>query len=81
MRNPNDASQFAAVLRGSDSGSILTAAEFISRERLCCPFFDMELAVSGADGPTWLRITGGEGVKDFLSGLRLVQSAPTIQSR
>lgn len=40
--------------------------EFMANERLCCPFFHFVLEVSPAQGPIWLRITGGEGVKDFL---------------
>ncbi len=59
----------------SDSESILIAAEFISRERLCCPSFNFELTVSSNDGTTWLRITGEERVKDFLRGLPLVHGA------
>jgi len=38
---------------------------FVGNERLCCPFFHFTLEVSPAQGPIWLRITGGEGVKAF----------------
>lgn len=41
-------------------------AQFIANERLCCPFFSFALEVTPAHGPLWLRITGGEGVKEFL---------------
>lgn len=44
----------------------LRLVEFIANERLCCPFFQFVLEISPAQGPIWLRITGGEGVKDFL---------------
>src|SRR5262245_47395869 len=40
--------------------------EFIANERLCCPFFTFVLEVTPAQGPIWLRVTGGTGVKDFL---------------
>ena len=40
--------------------------QFIANERLCCPFFSFVLEVTPANGPIWLRITGREGVKDFL---------------
>jgi hypothetical protein len=40
--------------------------QFIANERLCCPFFTFVLEVTPAHGPIWLRITGREGVKDFL---------------
>ena len=46
--------------------NILAAAEFISLERLCCSFFRFELAVGQTDEPLWLRITGKDGVKEFL---------------
>jgi len=41
-------------------------AEFITYERLCCPFFDFELAIDREGGPMWLRLKGREGVKDFI---------------
>ena len=40
--------------------------QFIANERLCCPFFTFVLEVTPTNGPIWLRITGREGVKDFL---------------
>ena len=41
-------------------------AEFIVYERLCCPFFDFELAVEREGGPLWLRLKGRQGVKKFI---------------
>ena len=41
-------------------------AHFVANERLCCPFFAFALEVAPAQGPIWLRVTGGEGVKEFL---------------
>ena len=41
-------------------------AAFIANERLCCPFFCFTLEVTPAQGPLWLRLTGGEGVKEFI---------------
>jgi hypothetical protein len=46
--------------------TILAAAEFVTLERLCCPFFRFELSVGGNAEPLWLRLTGEEGVKEFL---------------
>jgi hypothetical protein len=45
---------------------LLTAAEYISRERLCCPFFNFNLELEANGGALWLRMTGREGVKAFL---------------
>jgi len=41
-------------------------AAFIANERLCCPFFSFTLEVTPARGPIWLRVTGGDGVKEFI---------------
>ena len=35
-------------------------------ERLCCPFLTFTLEVSPERGPLLLRLTGAEGVKDFI---------------
>jgi hypothetical protein len=40
--------------------------EFVGRERLCCPFLTFALEVSPDRGPMRLRLTGLEGVKDFI---------------
>ena len=41
-------------------------AEFIGRERLCCPFFHFEIVVEANGGPVWLRLMGDEDVKSFV---------------
>ncbi|HYN88738.1 MAG TPA: hypothetical protein VER55_09415 [Ardenticatenaceae bacterium] len=41
--------------------------EFVADERLCCPFFAFALEVTPDRGPIWLRITGRDGVKQFLT--------------
>jgi hypothetical protein len=50
-----------------EASLLLLAAEFITRERLCCPFFDFALKVRREGGPLWLSITGREGVKQFIA--------------
>ncbi len=45
---------------------VLLLAEFITLERLCCPFFTLALEAQRDHGPLWLRITGREGVKPFI---------------
>jgi hypothetical protein len=50
----------------SESQVVRDVAEFITYERLCCAFFDLELAVEREGGPLWLRIKGREGVKYFI---------------
>jgi hypothetical protein len=50
----------------ADTETILFAAEFITIERLCCPFFNFALEVGPPDAPLWLKISGREGVKEFI---------------
>lgn len=49
-----------------DTKTILSAAEFISYEKLCCPFFKFNLEIESDGKPVWLKLTGREGVKQFL---------------
>ncbi len=39
---------------------------FLAGERLCCPFLRFTLDVAPNHGPLQLRLTGAEGVKDFI---------------
>ena len=45
---------------------IVKAAEFISLEKLCCPFLSFSLEVEAENGPVWVKLTGREGVKAFV---------------
>lgn len=45
---------------------VQTAGAFVSRERLCCPFFHFTLDVSSNDGPVWLEVRGRDGVKQYI---------------
>ena len=51
---------------GTESGMLRDIAEFITYERVCCPFFDFELRVEREGGDTWFTLTGREGVKAFI---------------
>ncbi|MEP7200467.1 MAG: hypothetical protein ABI874_11670 [Chloroflexota bacterium] len=50
--------------------------EFIQFERQCCPFFAFEFAFEPNQGPIWLRMRGGEGVKQLLAADGAVWLAP-----
>ena len=50
----------------AESELILETAEFIAYERLCCPFFDLELAIEHDTNRLWLRLRGQEGIKEFI---------------
>jgi hypothetical protein len=54
-------------------GTLLKAAEFVSLERLCCPFFSFALELEPKGGPFWLKLTGGEGVKLFIESTFTLQ--------
>lgn len=59
-----------AIRFGNDAGKFMSIARFIENERLCCPFFRFGMDVEPNSGPIWLRLTGGESVKELLrSGL------------
>lgn len=46
--------------------SIQTIAEWSAMERSCCPFFEIDLRLDSEGGPFWIRLTGREGVKQFI---------------
>lgn len=49
-----------------ENQTIAMAAEWITLERLCCPFFTFQLEIGSEGKPIWLRMTGREGVKQFM---------------
>ena len=54
MRFPNDSVLFTEL------------SEWATLEQLCCPFLTLTLELQPDQGPTWLKLTGKDGVKDFL---------------
>lgn len=49
------------------SSIIQMVSEWITVERLCCPFLRFELVVGPETWPVWLKLTGREGVKEFIA--------------
>jgi type IV pilus biogenesis protein CpaD/CtpE len=49
----------------AESATVRDVAEYITLERMCCPFFRFEMEVEQEGGPMWIRLTGREGVKEF----------------
>jgi hypothetical protein len=45
---------------------ITRIAQFIAKERLCCPFLDFTLTVQSNNGPVSLRLTGPAGIHEYL---------------
>jgi hypothetical protein len=50
----------------SDPKTIAIVAEWAAGERLCCPFFDIQLRMERERGPFWMRLTGRKGTKEFI---------------
>lgn len=49
-----------------DAATYRLLTEWAAGERACCPFFDIDLRSERDGGPVRLRVTGGEGVKQFI---------------
>ena len=49
-----------------DPKIIAMVAEWAALERVCCPFFKIELRMDPEGGPFWLRLTGRKGTKEFI---------------
>lgn len=50
----------------SDPSVIHAVVEWAALEKFCCPFFDIDLRLQRENGPFFLRLTGREGVKQFI---------------
>ena len=50
----------------ADPATFKLVAEWAAGEHLCCPFFDIDLRLEREHGAFWLRLTGREGVKQFV---------------
>src|SRR5438445_4556537 len=50
----------------ADAKAIQLAAEWVSRERLCCPFLDITLRLEREHGTFSVQLTGRTGTKEFI---------------
>jgi hypothetical protein len=50
----------------ADNKTYQLLTEWAFQERLCCPFFDIDLRFEREGGPLWLRLTGRPGTKEFI---------------
>jgi hypothetical protein len=76
----NDSRQSVKELRDgyafrfkADSQMIQDAAEFILYERLCCPFFNFELAIEADTNRLWLSLRGQNGIKEFIRSKFIIE--------
>jgi len=49
-----------------DPKTVAMLVEWAAQERLCCPFFDIDLRMNRENGPVTMRLTGRPGTKDFI---------------
>jgi hypothetical protein len=66
MRDRTEISNGYAFKLDSKIITLPEAAEWISMERLCCPFVTLQLSAAGNQTHWVLTLTGPEGVKPFL---------------
>ena len=59
-----------AFRHSADGEVLLDIAQFVAKERLCCPFFEFGISVGRGGGPVWLRISGEREVKRVLEAER-----------
>jgi hypothetical protein len=50
----------------SDSTTAELVSEWAAGERRCCPFFDIEWRQEADEGAGRLRLTGSDGIKEFI---------------
>src|SRR5438477_3342809 len=50
----------------ADNKTYQLLTEWAFQERLCCPFFDIDLRLNREGGPLRLRLTGRPGTKEFI---------------
>ena len=63
MRELQDGFEFELP---ADNKTYQLLTEWAFQERLCCPFFDIDLRLDRENGPLWLRLTGRPGTKEFI---------------
>jgi hypothetical protein len=67
MRDRTEISDGYAFKLDSKTITLPEAAEWISMERLCCPFLTLQLSAAGNQTHWVLTLTGPEGVKPLLN--------------
>lgn len=53
----------------TDAETLTAAAEWMTLDRLCCPFLTFTLEIECEDGPAWVVLTGRPEAKQFLADL------------
>ncbi|MBA2392489.1 MAG: hypothetical protein H0V70_07050 [Ktedonobacteraceae bacterium] len=74
QRDPQPEGFFSGLIRmfstfDHDFEDVYMNETYIANERLCCPFLHFTVEIEPHGGPFWLRLTGGEGVKEYIWSL------------
>jgi hypothetical protein len=56
---------YAFEFRG-DADTFRMVADWLASERLCCPFFDIQIRTTPEGGPITVTLGGRPGTKDFI---------------
>jgi hypothetical protein len=56
---------YAFEFRG-DADTFRMVADWLASERLCCPFFDIQIRTAPEGGPITVTLGGRPGTKDFI---------------
>lgn len=54
------------LLFPGDAKTVSMLLEWTAQERLCCPFFDIEIHLAAEGGTVSMRLSGREGTKKFI---------------
>jgi hypothetical protein len=60
---------------------LLPAVGFISKEKLCCPCFQLELRIESGGRSQWLHLTGPSGIKPFILAEISAALSPAVASK
>lgn len=67
IRKPSETAEGFTFKLDSNAVTLPEAAEWITMERLCCPFLTLQLAAAGNQTDWTLALTGSEGAKSIIA--------------
>jgi hypothetical protein len=58
-----------ALRFANEPGRFMALANYVAYERLCCSFLRFAIEIEPHGGPIWLRLSGGQDVKEALAAV------------
>jgi hypothetical protein len=58
-----------ALRFANEPGRFMALANYVEYERLCCSFLQYGIEIEPHGGPIWLRLSGGQRVKEALAAV------------